>query len=193
MTFISYVFTFFLSHRFSHLIRFFTLQLFSRCILASACCVRRSRIASCFVYRLLRRFFCSFGFLSFFLLHEFRSPLARRTLRGVHSSEILSLFLCFLHFIFAPLNNSINIVFVLFRCLLFISNNGAIHRKVDISPTKTSPQNYTIQQRIKEKFQKLSPFRYYFLSIQSLIFHSFFLPCHRLLRLIVPNYSIRTE
>lgn len=92
---------------------FYPSTFFFRFILASACCVRWSRIASCFVYRLLRRFFCSSGFLSFFFawipftlstLYTAWCPLVGNTLS----------FLCFLHFIFAPLNNSINIVFVLF-------------------------------------------------------------------------------
>lgn len=193
MTLISYVFTAFFP--LSHVIRFFypsfSLSLSS---FGFVDVLRRNRIASCFVYRLLRRFFFGRRFISlvffiyFFLFvcsslsQKFHFTLAHRTLRGVHLSEIffISLGLCsYTSFCLLACyvvqhtlhqNNSINIVLCVVRCLLFTCRTTAIHRKVDISPTRTSPQNYkniNENKGEKKKFEKLSPFRYDFSSSSS--------------------------
>lgn len=73
MTLISYVFTCFFFFYFlssfasdSIFFLFFSLFLFEFFFMISL----KSRIASCFVYRLLRRFACSFQFVFFFVYHS---------------------------------------------------------------------------------------------------------------------------
>lgn len=139
MTLISYVFTFFSPSPFFFRIwfdflpfKFFLSFIWLVHVVFDGAALRLVSFTDCFVGSFAQLF------LSFFLSlsYEFHFPLARRTLLGVHLSEIVffhqwSLFFC-------RQNNSINIVLCCSVCLLFISNNGNTSRSWHITD-----QNFT--------------------------------------------------
>lgn len=201
---------------FAFLIRFFTLQLahsgyFFCCCSSSfthvVCVLRWIRIASCFFYRLLRRFFCSILFCWSFSLFLSMNPvftLAHRATawcplvgNGLRLSFSHSLSITFsasytLFLSLSPPNNYINIVLC---CLLSIVHS--VQRQYIEELTYHRPKlclkTIKISARIKrerKKIEKLSLIRYVLFSVmrreETLIPFDFFFR----FRSIVPNYSI---